>query len=290
MTQPLYVELSADGLSVRLNGTGGPSTDGLCVSADGIEGWYSTPDAKVSMTEMQTGDGAHAIQEQDVLYSARTVTVEWFSSGGSRAGALAGVERLLSLAHRLVTLRVVDADSDTWATGYVQVGVDAGVANGIETGTLTVVCADPRRYSTEAHRLQMLPSTYGTSGGLSYGEGGGLVYDLTYGEFEGTLQNVATLTNAGTSTAYPTITVNGTIYAGLTVSHDSGSVTYSQQVGGVPLVLDSLTRTASVGGLDTSRYLTSRGFPTVPAGGSVTLRFMATGSGWVTVEWHDTYV
>lgn len=283
------VYVTWDGGEVHLRGHS-PAKTGLFVSDEGIDGWDSSPDAKVSMTEMQTGDGAHAIQEQDVLYSARTVTIGFTAHGSSRSETVGLIRSLSAACHHIVTLRVVDADDDTWATGYVQPGVDARWWREWATGTLTVVCADPRRYSTEAHRLQMLPSTYGTSGGLSYGEGGGLVYDLTYGEFEGTLQNVATLVNAGTSTAYPTVTVNGTVYPGLTVSHDSGSVTYSQQVGGVPLVLDSLTRTASVGGLDVSRNLTSRGFPTVPAGGSVTLRLLATGSGWATVEWHDTYV
>lgn len=290
MTGGRDVYITWDGGSVHLRGHS-PSKVGLFVSGDGIEGWDSAPDAKVSMTEMQTGDGAHSIAEQDVLYSARTVTIGFNAHGSSRTETVRLLRSLSAACHHIVTLRIVDADDDTWATGYVQPGVDAEWWREWATGTITVVCADPRRYSTETHSLQMLPSAHGTSGGLRYGDSGeGLCYPLRYGDFEGTLQNVATLTNAGTSTAYPTITVNGSIDAGLSVSHDGGTVSYSQPVGGVPLVLDSLTRTASVGGLDTSRHLTSRGFPTIPPGGSVSLRFMATGSGWATVTWNDTHI
>lgn len=291
MVTPLFAELSFGGTTVRLDGSGGRRRgSGLYVSSDGIEGWYSTPDAKVSMTEMQTGDGAHTVEESQVLYAARTVTLHWVAVGDSRDGALAGDLALLSTAHRLVRLRVVDASSDTYATGYTQVSADAGMASSVMTGTVTVVCPDPRRYSTEARRVQLLPVA-GVSGGLHYGEGGpGLLYPLDYGESAETLQNVGTLVNEGTSPAYPVVTLTGPLEGGARVDWDGGSVAYSQPVAGVPLALDSLTRTASVAGLDVSRSLTSRAFPVVPAGGSVSLNFQAYGTGWADVEWHDTYI
>lgn len=283
------VYVTWDGGEVHLRGHS-PAKTGLFVSDEGIDGWDSSPDAKVSMTEMQTGDGAHAIQEQDVLYSARTVTIGFTAHGSSRSETVGLVRSLSAACHHIVTLRVVDADDDTWATGYVQPGVDARWWREWATGTLTVVCADPRRYSTEAHRAQLLPSA-STSGGLFYGSsGGGLVYDLTYGEGVTGQQVVATLSNAGTSTAYPTVTVYGDIDANLRLTHDGGALSYSQAVGHVPLLLDSLTRTASVGGADASRQLTSRQFPTVPPGGSTSVTAYMTGTGWATVEWHDTYV
>lgn len=290
MTEPLYVELSCDGWAARLNGRRGGSAGGLHVSSDGVDGWYSTPDAKVQMTEMQTGDGAHAVEESQVLYAARTVTVHWVAIGASRAAALADALALLAAAHRIVRLRVVDADSDTYAMGYVQVSSDADVAREVMSGTLTVVCADPRRYSTEARRVQLFPASK-VSGGLFYGdEGGGLAYDLNYGSAPETLQNLGTLSNGGTADAYPVVTLTGPLQGSLRLDWDGGSVAYSQPVGAVPLTLDSLTRTASVQGLDTSRYLTSRGFPVVPAGGSISVNLQAVGTGWATVEWHDTYI
>lgn len=290
MVSPLYAELSFGDESLTL-ATGGFSSDGLALSSDGVQGWYSTPTPKVSMTEMQTGDGAHAVAERDIFYSARTVTVGWMASGKGRAETASSALALLAAAHRLVRLRVVDADHDTYCTGYVQVDGDAGIAHErMMSGTFSVTCPDPRRLSTEAHRVQLLPVA-GVSGGLFYGDdGAGLAYPLNYGASAETLQNVGTLANAGTSPAYPVATVTGPIEGGLRVDSDGGSVAYSQPVGGVPLTLDSLTRTASVAGLDVSRNLTSRGFPVVPAGGSVSVSFQAYGTGWATVEWHDTYI
>lgn len=289
MTQPLFAELTIGGRTVRLEGASG-ATLGLHVSSGGVAGWHGTPAAKVSMTEMQTGDGAHAVPESLVLYSARTVTVSWVSVGADRDGALAGVLELLSAAHRLVRLRVADASSDTYVTGYAQVETDAGVASHVMTGTLTVLCPDPRRYSTELHATQLMPSG-AASGGLSFGPGRlGLELPISFGEGVGGLQNVATLHNAGTSPAYPVIAVTGPVDAGLRLDWDGGSLSYGDAVRGVPLRLDCLTRTASVGGLDTSRHLTSRGFPCVPAGGSVTISAQMAGGGWATVEWRDTYI
>lgn len=286
-TKPLYAELTFGDRTVRLD-TGAPSADGLLLSSGGIEGWYSTPDAKVQMTEMQTGDGAHAVEESQVLYAARTVTLHWLAVGDNRSEAIASDLALLSTAHRLVRLRVVDADSDTFATGYTQVGADAGIARRVMSGTITVVCADPRRYSTSTHRAQLLPGAK-APGGLFYGSSGdGLAYPLTYGEAGPTA--MATIANAGTSPAYPTITVTGYIYPNLRISHDGGSLSFGGDVGNVPLVLDSLTRTASVGGADASRQLASRDFPVIPPGGSVTLSSVMTGTGWATVEWRDTFI
>lgn len=289
MRGPLYAELTFGGRTVRLD-TGSFSEDGLLLESGGVEGWYSTPDAKVSMTEMQTGDGAHAVTERDVLYAARTVTVHWASGSRSRSAALSGAEALLSTAHRLVRLRVVDSEQDTFVTGYAQVAVDAGIARKVMSGTLTVVCPDPRRYSTAPRGARLLPAG-ASSGGLSFGaDRAGLVLPLSFGEGVGEMGNVATLGNRGTSPAYPVITVTGPVDAGLRLDWGGGLLSYDDAVRGVPLVLDCLTRTASVGGLDTSRHLTSRGFPAVPAGGSITLSAQMTGSGWAVVEWRDTYI
>ena len=289
MTGGREVYLTWEGGEVRLRGHS-PGERGLFVSGDGIEGWDSAPDAKVQMTEMQTGDGAHAVEESQVLYSARTVTVHFHAHGQTRSETVSLLRELSSLCHHIVRLRVVDADHDTYCHGYVQPGVEAKWYREWATGTFTVVCADPRRLSTEARRVQLFPASK-VSGGLFYGDGGGgLAYDLNYGAAPETLQNLGTLVNDGTADAYPVVTLTGPLQGSLRLDWDGGSVAYSQPVGAVPLTLDSLTRTASVQGLDTSRYLTSRGFPVVPAGGSISINLQAVGTGWATVEWHDTYI
>lgn len=308
------VYLSWGGSVVALRGDR-PGDTGLFVSGDGIEGWEGAPDAKVEMTEMQTGDGAHAVAESDILYSARTVTINFTAHGQTRSEVLALLRSVSAACHHLVTLRVEDADSDTYATGYVQPGVDATWYREWATGTITVVCADPRRYSTQGHAAQMLPAGSG-SGGLLYSQpdgwgaeplwpsdstwpgdaypsllwSGALYYPLNYGASDESLQNIVTVSNGGTSPCYPAITVNGPMDGGFSIEWSGGRVTYTEDVAGVPLDLDSLTRTASVGGLDTSRYLSERAFPVIQPGASETIALRGTGSGWATVEWRDTYI
>lgn len=283
------VYLTWDGGSVFLRGQE-PDKMGIFVSGDGIEGWDSTPDTKVTLTERQTGDGAHEIEESSILYAARTVTVNFHAHGDSRYEVTGYLRELNAAAHHMITLRVVDDDQDTFVTGYMSSNIEAEWYGNWATGDFTVVCPDPRRYSTDVHRLQMLPNG-SASGGLFYGnEGKGLTYPLSYGKEPEALQNVVTLENKGNSASYPKIVVTGPITGGFRFDSSDGSVSFSQSVSGTPLVFDSLTRTANVGGLDQSRFLTDRGFPIVPANGSRSITMHASGTGWATVEWRDTYI
>lgn len=283
------VYITWDDKSVHIRGHS-PGETGLFVSGDGIDGWDSSPDAKVSMTEMQTGNGAFPVSEQDVLYGARTVTINFHAHGSDRSETVSLMRSISEACGHIVSVRVVDADDDTFCRGYVQPGFEAEWYQDWATGVLTVVCPDPRRYSTDRHVMQLFP-TGSASGGLLYGDGGdGLVYPLNYGSSAEAMQNVGTLVNEGTSPSYPVITVTGPMDARLRIDCGDRSIVYTQPVRGVPLVIDFLSRTASVGGLDTSRNLESRGFSPVPAGGSLSLSLQSTGSGWATVEWRDTYI
>ena len=287
------------GRSVYITWSGGeiqirgdrPYDRGLFVSGDGIEGWDSVPTSKVSMTEMQTGDGAHRVSDRDVLYSARTVTINITAHGLDRSEVVSLKDSIARACHEIVTIRVVDADSDTYCKGYIQPQYEAEWFREWSQGSITVVCPDPRRLSSNVNRVQLMP-VGSMRGGLSYGSGGGLVYDLDYGSSPEVLQNVATLTNSGSSTAYPRITVNGKMDAGLRFDWDGGSVQFDYPVGDVPVAFDCLTRTAymAIGGLDVSRYLSSRGFPEISPNGSVTVSMQGTGTGWATIEWNDTFI
>lgn len=279
------VYISWGGGEVFLRGNR-PDRMGLFVEGDGIEGWDSSPEAKVSLTERQTGDGAHAIEEPMVLYAARTVIIPFHAHGRDRDETTRLLRSVNAACHRLVTLRIVDSEHDTFATGYVRTTVEPKWNRCWATGEVEVVCPDPRRYSTEVHRIQLMPAGI-SGGGLVFDDG--LLYDLAYGESDDA-DNIASISNAGNSEAYPVITVTGPIEGMLRVDSESGSVLYEQPVGSAPMVLDSLTRSARSGGADVSRNLGSRGFPTIPAGGSNTLNFQGYGTGWATVEWHDTWI
>ena len=289
---PAYAEIHYGDRTVLLAGSRRQERpDGLGITTEGVEGWRSTPEAKVTLTERASGNGAHDIAPSEILYSARTVTIHWVALAEQHDAVIASLNLLLSAAGQMVRLRVVDGADDTYANGYVTVSSDAAWHEGRMVGTMTVVCPRPERLSRLSTDVQVYPVS-STSGGLFYGDKGlGLVYPLSYGATAGSPQSVALLRNHGTATAYPVITVTGPMPDGvLLVGSDGRSVQWSGSVGMVPLVLDCRTQTASMGGVDASRLLTRRGFPLVPAGGSLSVQLMTPGDGWAIISVHDTYM
>lgn len=289
---PAYAEIHYGDRTVLMAGSKRQdSPDGLGITTEGMEGWRSTPEAKVTLTERASGNGAHDITPSEILYSARTVTIHWVALAEQHDAVIDSLNLLLSAAGQLVRLRVVDGADDTYATGYVTVSSDAAWHEGRMAGTMTVVCPRPERLSWQSTDVQVYPVS-STSGGLFYGgKGRGLVYPLSYGTDASSPQSVALLRNRGSATAYPVITVTGPMPDGvLLVGSDGRSVQWSGSVGRVPLILDCRAQTASMGGVDVSRLLTRRGFPLVPAGGSLSVQLMTPGDGWMTISVHDTYL
>lgn len=267
-----------------------PEREGLFVTGDGIEGWDSSPDPKVSMTERQTGDGAHDISSEDVLYSARTVTINFRAHGKNRDEVLQYIRQVAEATHRLVQLRIVDASSDTYCEGYTQHTIEAEWNDHWGIGTLVVVCPRPERLSYGAHRIQLEPTSTG-KGGLFFGnEGKGLVFPISFGVKADDARNVGTISNTGTTNSYPTITVNGQMKSGMELVFGKKTLSYSQPINSTPLVLDSRSRMAFMGGVDVSRNLRQRGFPVVGPGESLSVVLQAEGTGYVAIEWHDTYI
>lgn len=283
----VFMELSAGGRTVRIEGLGRHPLFG---DSAGIEGWWSTPPSKVSSTERQTGHGAFPVADDEVLYSARTVTVHLNAHGGGRGAVISSMGEINAMAGRAVRLRVADASSDTYADGYLEVEWQAERARRTAAGTLTVVCPDPRRYATDAQVHALVPAGAGGEGGLLFDGAGCMEWPVTFAG-EGAAQNAATLENAGTATAYPVIRVQGDFPDGVRIVDGAGGeLRYAQPLAWQPLVLDCLSRTASINGVDVTRDLASRDFPTVPPGGTATLALMGSGNGSVEVELRDTYI
>lgn len=271
--------------------THGQVPDGLYVDWDtGVKGWFETPQAKVSLSERAGGDGAFPVDPSAVLYSARTVTVGVMAAGPDSDVVAAHRRRLLALAHRIVPIVVRDGAEETQAEGYVEVEWGKVRRTRAQVSTLTVVCPDPRRYGTTPHRAYLSPGASAGALGWHADAPHGLLWPLSFGD-GGAVANVATLRNDGTSTAYPVITASGDM-AGLVLTDTStgAQLAWDGHVGAQPVTLDCLSRTASVAGVDASRLLSVRGFPSVPAGGEVTLALTATGAGTVCAEWRDTYI
>lgn len=283
-----FVELAGDGASVMLStGLG----TGLKASDAGIDGWYSSPQSKVKMTERSSGDGAHSIVDEAILYAARVVSVGIHAIGENRDDVLGLIEQVNGLLHQNVRIRVADSEQDTFATGYLTVEWDNGVRRESGTsGSVTVVCSDPRRYSTEARTANLTPNAY-VPGGLLYDETDGYLLSPVqfYGEAPSNVS--ATIENEGSSTAYPVITASGSFPNGIRLTGDWGELNYPVPIGnGAPLVIDCLTRTASVLGQDVTRSLTHRDFPSIQPGDSVSMTLASQGTGTVTVESRDTYI
>ena len=292
---PELVELSAGGLKVTFDGgNADPDDDVLYIAPEGVEGWYDMPDDKTTMTERGQGDGAHDIPVADILYSARVVTLHFIVGAHDRQGVVRLLTQIRRVcAHSKVRFLLRDAGHDCYVTGRAILKSSGryGDDGWLEDNTLTVTCERPEILSDSTLLFQLYPASTGDNG-LRYGDSAaGLQYPLTYGVAATDARNVGTIRNGGTSRAYPVFTVNGSfasvqlMFPGTTLGLD-----YSQPVGGTPLVLDCRSRTATMGGLDVSRNLRSRGFPTVPANGSLSVNLQSSGSGWITVESHDTYM
>lgn len=315
-----FIELSAHGVSpVRFECEPG---DAPCLYflEDGITGWYSTPDLKVSTVERGNGDGAHDVPESIIDYATRTVQVHVAAMGGDRGETLREWDKIRQFAHRMVRLRLVDDTRDAYVEGMFQLEGPAEWEKDWMQGVFTVVCNRPEILATIPSTGQLLPVDAGGrgQGGLSYnqkllsthweGEPNnsvsvlkypdlsgtkGLRYPLTYAGPRTSLQsNQLVLENHGSSRAYPVFTCNGPMPDGvdLVVEGTGLWLKCAQPVYGEPLILDSRSRTASVGGLDVSRTLEQRGFPVVEPGGSITVTLRTAGTGFVNALVRDTWM
>ena len=283
----LAITIEGGGIAVRLGPPGG--APGLHVS--GLAGWYGTPDGKWDLTERQLGDGAFAIEPSRVAYSSRTVTVDGYALGRTMAEALSSLAPLGAMTHRLVSIVVDDGVAETYATGALTAEVGKGVRGGAVTFTLTVVCPDPRRYGTQAHVAYMNPAA-SSDMGLVYSSSGVLQLPLAYGGETAAGAGTATIANGGTATAYPVITLHGNIgHVSIRDVAGTGTLAYRGSASAsAPVVLDCLSRTATVNGVDVTRNLVQRTWPSIPAGGSITLSATGQGDGYIEVVSHDTYI
>lgn len=314
-----FIELSAHGVSPVRFGCEPGDAPCLYFLEEGITGWYSTPDLRVSTVERGNGDGAHDVPESIIDYATRTVQVHVAAMGGDRGETLREWDKIRQFAHRMVRLRLVDDTRDAYVEGMFQLeGPDEWEKDWME-GVLTVVCNRPEILASTPQTGQLLPYLDSRDGsGLSYNQRGletywdgepnnsvsvlrvdvlsgtsGLAYPLKYLTQRKIMRpNQVTFVNNGSSRAYPVFTCNGPMPNGvdLVVEGTGQWLRCSQPVFGEPLVLDSRIRTATVGGLDVSRTLVSRGFPVVPPHGSVTVTLRTSGDGWVDASMRDTWM
>lgn len=318
----MIVMLSADGLDdVTLWGTSHGSSY-LLLRGD-PKGWYSHPNLKVPSVARSMGDGDFDVEDASVLYASRTVTLGVAAVATTRRDALALMESVNSLAHRNVVVRVreelepgglsvvgvgdvsidggvlsvgggVDdghGDHDTWSVGYLRAEWDDTHADdGMAEGKLTVVCPDPRRLSTRVRTARMLGGAALTSG-LVFDGKQQVKWPISFGA-SAAVQSLCTIRNAGTSVAYPTMTIGGASPNGWHVIDVStgDEVSSRQDPHYNPIELHCMSSTARQGGIDITRRLDSRRFPAIEPGGSVTLILQADAGCTCEVTSYDTYI
>lgn len=281
-----YIQLISDTSTLTIDAHSGSF---VASTREALDGWYSTPDEKVESTERQSGHGAFAITDDMVLYSARTVTIDLLALGYSRAEVVGLMEQVQRFAGKVFRVRVVDGGRDTYAEGYLATEWDAVRWDNVATAALTIVCPDPRRYSMESHIAALVPMYY-TDGGLVFDDNGNMeVNPVTfYGETQD--GNVAIVANNGTSTAYPEIRISGSWPSGVILTTSEGQLWYKAAINWNTLVIDCLTRTGSINGVDVTRNFASRDFPSIEPGGNIRLSCLSGGNGGITISVRDTYL
>lgn len=292
------VTLYADNMTVTIPGAPDSTHEnGLMLAEDGVEGWYSTPLAKVSLTERGQGNGAHDVSRDDILYAARTVVTHFIVlADDERRTIVDSLNTLCRMSGRMVRMTFDDGGLSTYVTGYLTVENSDTQWSRSWNGdnTFTLVCPRPERLSSSAQRYQLWPAV-SSDGGLWYGDARkGLTFPLRFGTRRANVQNRCVLSNRGSSRAYPTYELHGYWPNGCLLSFDGNRFVQFKGLvqTGSPVVLDTRSRTASCDGVDVSQYLTLRDFPTVPPAGSLSVTLMgsgANGSG-VVVTGRDTYM
>lgn len=233
------------------------------------------------------------------MYDARVVTVGYrIIAGADRGEALRQLSLLDHLVHGLVTCRVIDGGQDTYCSGgYYVRSLEQKIQNPLWqnlSGDITLVFERPERLSTLAHSGEARASVV-QAGGLSYGAANaGLAYPLSYGAVSDGA-TIMRLPNNGTSRAYPTYTLCGDWPSGCTLrlacDGRASTLAFGEAIHtGTPVLLDTRSRTATMGGVDVTAKLSQRGWMTIPSGKALTVNLATPGSGWVTCESHDTYM
>lgn len=248
-------------------------------------GWWGSPQTSTSQTKKPTEGGAWLGQTTE---EGRTVALVGLLVAPTRAAALDALDRLNAAAATMDAPFVVTEDGRT-RTAMVRRNSEVMVSWESPTvvgWSVQLLAADPRLYGL-ARRVILFPPQ--SLGGLRYP----LRYPARYQTPPGA-QSTALLQNDGNAPSWPRFVVNGP-FPGIQIDCEGRTVELSLEIfAGQAVLIDARSRTASMGGVDMSQYLTRRGWAPVPPGGTLTVSVLrVSGSdqrGWVDVDWSDTYL
>lgn len=164
------ITLSHGSESITFDGAGARSGSMFHVRRDAIEGLWSSPASKVSLTERETANGASPISDGETLYAARTVTIPFAIQSNYNHTDLIRARILLGrlIGWHDVRMDINDDGDETVLYGYIEAKYSDIPYDHADTGTITLVCPDPRRVSKHASTISMNTSS-SSLGGLSFG-------------------------------------------------------------------------------------------------------------------------
>ena len=164
------ITLSHGSESITFDGAGARSGSMFHVRRDAIEGLWSSPASKVSLTERETANGASPISDGETLYAARTVAIPFAIQSNYNHTDLIRARTLLGrlLGWHDVRMDINDDGDETVLYGYIEAKYSDIPYDHTDAGVITVVCPDPRRASKRASTVTLNTSS-SSLGGLSYG-------------------------------------------------------------------------------------------------------------------------
>jgi len=263
---------------------------GVAWALQTLDGWDGA-EVRAEYTDREADHGAWA---SPVYLGARPITL---------AGTITAPDRV-TLEGALEQLRSAAALSDTTLVVYELAGAKqatvrrsgkplmAYVTDRIATYSVMVTAADPRRYSSTLQSgTAMLPST---TGGLTWP----VTFPVTFSAT--TVSGVINALNSGTIETRPVLTIAGPVTApSVAALYPDGTVkqliySLDLQTGDV-LTIDTDAHTVILnGGVSRRRFMTvASGWPTVPAGASVTYQFQSStynSSATLTATWRSAWM
>lgn len=253
-----------------------------------MQGWYSGAPKRIEAEDNPNSDGASEVDKD--YRGSRIITLTGLLTSVSTDAAIAGVwSAFAGLQSDGVpsTFSVTDASGTKMCTVSVAVNDVDPTLGEVAPYTLQLVARDPVKYGAVRSLVTGLPVA---GGGLEYnlysgGAGGSLYYGAN-----GTLGRV-TLTNSGTATVRPAVTVTGALTLGFFVQKlTTGEVVRYDRVvpAGSTTAINFRTGEVLVDGVsDGSTYLTRFDFFSVVPGESFDVQFNAIGgsSGIPTATW-----
>ena len=268
------------------------SGDGPGVFLSGLDGWHNSPTPRSAQGIANLFDG---LADEALAYNGRVVTVTGWAECNNPAETLAAGRRLAAVfrsevfVRHSVDLRVRHHGEDLHAT----VRLD-GVASITPDCTSYIVDFSipllvPGGYLYSPERIyNLLPpgSDYGLDWPLFVNDN-----VLTYGTDQ---TNSVTVTNAGTSPAWPVIIVQGDFPSGVKLGNGQGKYVVFRAACSIsaPVTFDFKAGSVSTTTGDQSVALTSRDFWSIPGGGSVTptLEPIQAGGGMAELHMCDTWI